>query len=216
MSEGAKGQRQKAEGVPEGWQRRPLGDLIDVKHGYAFDSSNFSEEGEKLLLTPGNFSEEGDFKQLRSGNKYYLGDVKSQFVLRSGDLLTAMTEQAPGLLGSTICVPKNGIYLHNQRLGLLKITDVCVLNDSYLRVLMNSSEVRKSISETASGTKVKHTSPDKIKEVSVNLPPLPEQQKIADGLTALDDLIRAQGERIEALRSHKRGLMQQLFPLDFG
>lgn len=48
------------------------------------------------------------------------------------------------------------------------------------------------------------------------LPSLPEQQKIADELTALDDLIRAQGERIEALRSHKRGLMQQLFPLDFG
>ena len=53
-------------------------------------------------------------------------------------------------------------------------------------------------------------------EQNVGLPSLPEQQKIADCLTALDDLIRAQGERIEALRSHKRGLMQQLFPLDFG
>lgn len=53
-------------------------------------------------------------------------------------------------------------------------------------------------------------------EQNVGLPSLAEQQKIAECLTALDDLIRAQGERIEALRSHKRGLMQQLFPLDFG
>ncbi|RMH73798.1 MAG: restriction endonuclease subunit S, partial [Gemmatimonadetes bacterium] len=41
-----------------------------------------------------------------------------------------------------------------------------------------------------------------------------EQQKIADCLSSLDELIRAQGEKIEALKTHKRGLMQQLFPND--
>jgi len=39
-----------------------------------------------------------------------------------------------------------------------------------------------------------------------------EQQKIADCLSSLDDLIRARAARIEALKTHKRGLMQQLFP----
>ncbi|HFD86248.1 MAG TPA: restriction endonuclease subunit S [Gammaproteobacteria bacterium] len=39
-----------------------------------------------------------------------------------------------------------------------------------------------------------------------------EQQEIADCLSSLDDLIRAQSERIEALKQHKKGLMQQLFP----
>lgn len=206
----AEGGKQKAGGVPEGWQRLPLGHLIDVKHGYAFDSGNFSEEGEKLLLTPGNFSEEGDFKSLRSGNKYYLGDVKSQFILKPGDLLTAMTEQAPGLLGSTICVPENGTYLHNQRLGLLEISDVGALNSSFLRVLMNSPEIRKSISETSSGTKVKHTSPDKIKAVSVNLPPLPEQRKIAAILSTWDDSLATLSDLIAAKRQQKRGLAEAL------
>ena len=41
---------------------------------------------------------------------------------------------------------------------------------------------------------------------------LAEQQKIADCLTALDTLIAAQAGKIEALKQHKRGLMQQLFP----
>ncbi|MCY1702759.1 restriction endonuclease subunit S [Deinococcus sp. SL84] len=206
----AEGGKQKAGGVPEGWQRLPLGHLIDVKHGYAFDSGNFSEEGEKLLLTPGNFSEEGDFKSLRSGNKYYLGDVKSQFILKPGDLLTAMTEQAPGLLGSTICVPENGTYLHNQRLGLLEISDIGALNSSFLRVLMNSPEIRKSISETSSGTKVKHTSPDKIKAVSVNLPPLPEQRKIAAILSTWDDSLANLTDLLAAKRQQKRGLAEAL------
>ncbi len=39
-----------------------------------------------------------------------------------------------------------------------------------------------------------------------------EQQKIADCLTSLDELIAAQGRKVEALKAHKRGLMQQLFP----
>ena len=39
-----------------------------------------------------------------------------------------------------------------------------------------------------------------------------EQQKIADCLGSLDDLIAADGRKLEALRQHKQGLMQQLFP----
>lgn len=39
-----------------------------------------------------------------------------------------------------------------------------------------------------------------------------EQQKIADCLTSLDDLIAAQTQKLEALKTHKKGLMQQLFP----
>ncbi len=40
----------------------------------------------------------------------------------------------------------------------------------------------------------------------------PEQQRIADCLTRLDDLIAAQTQTLEALKTHKQGLMQQLFP----
>ena len=41
---------------------------------------------------------------------------------------------------------------------------------------------------------------------------LAEQQKIADCVTSLDEVIAAQGRKVEALKAHKRGLMQQLFP----
>lgn len=41
-----------------------------------------------------------------------------------------------------------------------------------------------------------------------------EQQKITDCLSSLDELIAAQGRKVEALKTYKRGLMQQLFPLE--
>ncbi|WP_431263537.1 restriction endonuclease subunit S [Roseateles chitinivorans] len=47
---------------------------------------------------------------------------------------------------------------------------------------------------------------------NICVPKLPEQQKIADCLDSLDELIAAQGRKVESLKTHKRGLMQQLFP----
>ena len=57
---------------------------------------------------------------------------------------------------------------------------------------------------------------DDLMSMPVPLPPEPvsepEQRKIADCLGSLDDLIAAEGRKLEALRQHKQGLMQQLFP----
>ena len=44
------------------------------------------------------------------------------------------------------------------------------------------------------------------------LPTLAEQQKIADCLSELDEMISAQQQKVEALKEHKKGLMQKLFP----
>ena len=49
-------------------------------------------------------------------------------------------------------------------------------------------------------------------KIELALPKVAEQQKIADCLGSLDDLIAAEGRKLEALRQHKQGLMQQLFP----
>jgi type I restriction enzyme S subunit len=51
-----------------------------------------------------------------------------------------------------------------------------------------------------------------IKEFSFLIPKPEEQQKIASCLSALDELITAQSEKIEQLKEHKKGLMQRLFP----
>jgi type I restriction enzyme S subunit len=48
--------------------------------------------------------------------------------------------------------------------------------------------------------------------VRLLVPSLPEQQRIADCLTSLDDLIAAEIGKLDTLKTHKRGLMQQLFP----
>ena len=64
----------------------------------------------------------------------------------------------------------------------------------------------------ATGSTIKTIGLPFFKELRISVPSLPEQQRIATCLTSLDDLISAQIQRLEALKTHKNGLMQQLFP----
>jgi type I restriction enzyme S subunit len=81
------------------------------------------------------------------------------------------------------------------------------------RFLLSSlSNARSRLVDLGAGNTFKELSGGALKSFVIPIPTLAEQQKIADCLTSLDELIAAQGRKVEALKSHKRGLMQQLFP----
>src|SRR5687767_4079784 len=94
-------------------------DHFSVRHGYAFKSEHFANQGPYALLTPGNFNETGGFRNRGDKQPYYTGDVPPGYILAKGDVIVAMTEQDYGLLGSSAWVPTSEYYLHNQRLGLI-------------------------------------------------------------------------------------------------
>ena len=79
--------------------------------------------------------------------------------------------------------------------------------------LFQSAAVRARVQSESQGAKVYGISANRISSVALPLPPtITEQQKIADCLGSLDALIATEGRKLAALRDHKRGLMQQLFP----
>ena len=196
--------------VPEGWERTKLGQLVSIKHGYAFSSEYFSSDGEYALLTPGNFYDSGGYRDLREKQKFFNGPIPEEYVLQEGDMLVAMTEQAAGLLGSTMFVPSGIRYLHNQRLGLIKKLKGSLVDLAFLHSLMSTEELRKRISSESGGTKVKHTSPAKLLNLDLLLPPLSEQKKIAEILSTWDRAIEVAERQLENARLQKKALMQQL------
>ena len=70
----------------------------------------------------------------------------------------------------------------------------------------------KAIEDATACTTVKHLSHSNVEKIQEPLPGLSEQQKIAACLSSLDALIAAQADKLDALKTHKKGLMQQLFP----
>ena len=84
----------------------------------------------------------------------------------------------------------------------------------FLALILGSDKGRAALSKLAKGSSgsMKNITKPEVLAFSVMAPSLPEQQRIADCLTSLDDLIAAQTQKLEALKTHKKGLMQQLFP----
>ena len=195
----------------EAWQKYKLGDLLEVKHGYAFLGEHFGSSGTHVVLTPGNFHEDGGFKENTDKAKWYNGPIPSEYVLNEGDLIVAMTEQAEGLLGSSALIPRGGFYLHNQRLGLIKIRNQKQACQHYMYYVFNTKPVRQQIRASASGTKIRHTAPSRIADVKVSIPPMAVQQRIAGILSAYDELIENSQRRIKILEQMSRNLYREWF-----
>ena len=191
----------------KGWVEKPLSELCDIKHGFAFKSEFFTSEGDYVLLTPGNFYESGGYRDRGEKQKYYTGEIPRDYVLSEGDLLVAMTEQAAGLLGSSVLIPESDKFLHNQRLGLItKKPGVPWANEFFFHVF-NTQAVRKEIHDSASGVKVRHTSPTKIGEVVVSFPTsLAEQRTIVATLESLCE----ETQRLEAIYQRKLAALDEL------
>lgn len=162
-----------------------LGECLSVKHGWAFKGEYFSDKGVQSILTPGNFYEEGGFKPNNGRERYYIGEYPEEYLCHKGDLIVAMTQQAEGLLGSTAIVPEDNKYLHNQRIGLITC-DENRITPLFAYYLFMTKSVREQLERTSSGTKVKHTSPERIYDVIVSIPEVMEQEKIANILMAID------------------------------
>ena len=165
-----------------------IGDICNIKHGYAFKSELFSKQPTaNIVVTPGNFKKGGGF-QYTSRVKYYKGKPPEEFILRSDDLIVTMTDlsQQIDTLGYSALVPNDSFsYLHNQRIGLVEITSKKV-DKHYLYWLMRSSEYQRTIANNSTGSTVHHTSPRLIMEYEFLLPEINEQRRIANILDCLD------------------------------
>ncbi len=170
-------------------KRFRLGELIKVTRGISLNGQYFSSDGEHIRLTLGNFDYHNNcFKEDKSkDNLNYTGKMREDFILNEGDIITPLTEQAVGLLGSTAKIPCSGKYIQSQDVGLVKCSDV--VDSDYIFYLISSSPVKKQLSVAAQQTKIRHTSPDKIHDCIVWVPEYARQVRIGKILTALDNKI---------------------------
>lgn len=89
------------------------------------------------------------------------------------------------------------------------------VNDEFLLKYFETESFKKAVLNSVEGGIRSYLFYDNFAKINLYLPPnydTTEQQKIADCLSSVDNLIIAQTNRLEALRNHKKGLMQQLFP----
>jgi type I restriction enzyme S subunit len=199
------------------WVPVRLGDLISVKHGYAFKGEFFSEGSTPYrLTTPGNFAIGGGFQIGKP--KYYNGPIPEDYILTPGDLIVTMTDlsKTADTLGFAALVPNTlgTTWLHNQRIGLVLPKPKVPALPRFLHYLMRTTEYRHWVVSSASGSTVKHTSPGRICDYTFLLPPVSVQQQIAEILDSLDTKIALLRETIASLEAIAQALFKSWF-VDF-
>lgn len=180
-----------------------IGDLAHVTRGASLGGEFYATQGNYVRLTCGNFDYRNNcFKEnLSKDNIYYTGGFKEEFLLEKGDVITPLTEQAIGLLGSTARIPESGKYIQSQDIAKIDCNE-SLLDKDFAFYLISSACVKQQLSAAAQQTKIRHTSPDKIKECTVWIPSLDVQKRIGRILTDIDNKIainRQINDNLEAM-----------------
>ena len=199
--------------IPEEWEAVTLKDLVRVLHGYAFSGNFYSDQDNGfILLTPGNFSVLGGLYFEPRNTKYYTGYVPEEFVLRNGDVLVVMTDltKEMAILGNAVKLNHPYKILHNQRIGLVKPFHQEDIDSDFLVLVMNSAFGKSVIKAAATGTTVRHTSPDKICSALIPLPQPSEQKQITAVIEQMNGKEYSLKQQDAKLRRLKTGLMQDL------
>jgi len=126
--------------------------------------------------------------------------------------LLCVSEDGANLVARTypIAFPISGKTWVNNHAHVLRFETPCT--QKFVDVYLNSIKLDDFITGMAQPKLNKAM----LDSIPIPWPTVPEQQPIADCLSSLDDLITAQTQKLAALKTHKKGLMQQLFPVTNG
>ena len=167
-----------------------LGQVLDVKRGTSLSGYYYSKNGKYVRLTLGNFKypECGWKENTSKEDLFFIGPIKKEFILKKGDIITPLTEQVRGLLGNTATVPCDDLYIQSGDIGLV-IPNEQEIDKRYAYYLLSSPIVKKQLDAGSQQTKIRHTSPDAIKNCSAYILDKNNQKKVAKFLDLINEKI---------------------------
>lgn len=188
------------------WQRRPLGKIAEIKLGKMLDRRKH-RSGHLLPYLNNLAVRWNDFDTSDLPTMYFNDDELEKYELTMGDVVVCeggepgrsavWDERLPGM--------KFQKALHRVRFKIHFLPHLLV---HYLETIAGTP----AFESLFTGGGIKHLTRQTFARLTIPIASPAEQQRIADCLSALDEQIAAQAEKLDALRTHKRGLMQQLFP----
>ena len=198
--------------IPKEWEVKRLGDVAEVKGGYAFDSKKMSDTVQQYqIVKMGNlYGGTLDMSRCRS---YWgtLNEIEKDYLLKEGDIIITLTGTIGKRdYGNSVQIKKEKNLLLNQRNA--KIVSKTIDN-SFLFFVVNSERFLHQFfysSRGGTGSQTNVGIPD-IEDIRIIVPSIKEQKDISNIVNLWDTAIEKQSELVEKLKLRKRALMQQLF-----
>jgi len=189
------------------WNSTTLGELSEVVRGGSprpIDVFLTTAADGLNWLKIGDVNKDAKFVT-RTAEKVRFEALSKTRVVNPGDLIlsNSMSFGRPYILQINTCIHDGWIAITNLANSVER---------DYLYYLILSSNSQSYFEDNTAGSGVQNLNAEIIKALPVIYASSAEQQKIADCLNSLDELIVAQARKVETLKTHRKGLMQQLFP----
>jgi type I restriction enzyme, S subunit len=180
------------------WEETTLTQVADYENGKAHEQ-DIADDGKFIVVNSKFISQDGEVKKFT--NTAFLPATK-------GDVLMVLSDIPNGkAIAKCFLVEEDNRYTVNQRICRITPRNV---NSKILYYLLNRNPYFLAFDD---GVKQTNLRKDDVLNCPLLIPEDPkEQDKIADTLSSVDDLINAQNQKMEALQLHKKGLLQGLFP----
>ena len=178
------------------WNKTTLGEAATFFNGRAYKQEELLESGKYPVLRVGNFF---------TNNNWYYSDLELDETkyCDKGDLLYAWSASfGPRMWHGVKVIYHYHIWKVEQHSGI----------DRQFLFITLENETERMKSNSANGLGLLHITKGTIEGWDTAFPSPPEQHRIASCLSSLDALITLETQKLEALKTHKKGLMQQLFP----
>lgn len=188
------------------WNKKLLGDFIKVQGGFAFKSEDFNDEGIPIIRMSDLKSGKISLENAAWVSHQYLKKLPN-FLLRSGDFLVGMS----GSIGNFAIVRKEDepAFL-NQRVGRFVLINDEESDYEFIKQVARSASYKFHVELMAAGAAQVNISPAQIESFGFHAPPKPEQSKIAEVLSKVDQAIEQTESLIAKQQRIKTGLMQDL------
>ncbi len=189
------------------WVGQSLGSIASFYKGKGISKADIAPKGETLCIRYGELYTIYDEVIDRVVSKTNLS-VSELFLSQRNDVLIPSSGETKLDIAKASCVLLDDVALGGD-LNILRTNE----NGIFLSYLLNGP-YKREIAKKAQGDTVVHLYANQLKLLEVLIPKLSEQQRIADCLESLDELIAAHSAKLDALKAHKNGLLQQLFPAE--
>ncbi|HRK05440.1 MAG TPA: restriction endonuclease subunit S [Chlorobiota bacterium] len=197
------------------WENLALGERADILTGFPFDGVDISQDKNGVRLLRGINIAEGRIRHNADIDRYYTGSTigLEKFRLRTNDLVIGMDGSKVGKNSALISESESESLLV-QRVARLRAKPNALIRFIFHRIHAPTFHAYVDRVNTSSG--IPHISAKQIQEYRISFPAEAEQKRIADLLGFIDDGVAAHERKLETLKTHKKGLMQGLFPVAEG
>ena len=194
-------------GFTDAWEQRKLGEITSHRGGTAIEKY-FDENGEYKVISIGSYGLNS--KYVDQNIRAKSNEITNERVVHAGELTMVLNDKTANgtIIGRSLLIENDNEYVINQRTEI--ITPKENFNNKFAYTLLNGPFRNKVRRIVQGGTQI-YVNYSSVEKLTVFLPNIKEQEKIAEFFHDFDSLIALHQRKLDHLELMKKGLLQQMF-----